>query len=116
MITLSPVYESWGNSSIFDIEEVMSLKPSWAYYHCLKYGPNEKLENIIATNAEYSYWYAEKVLKGRFELGELAISKCFTASYWYARLLKCRFKLGEETILSNSYSRDSYLNFLYYCN
>ncbi len=48
--------------------------PQNCYYYCEKNGANKDLEQIISTNARYSYCYALNVIKCRFELGEKAIS------------------------------------------
>ena len=69
-------------------------------------------EEIIATDADFSYEYAIDVLKGRFELGETTISTNAYYSYHYAKyILKGRFELGEQIIATNThysflYARD----------
>ena len=72
----------------------------------------ESLEHTIGSDARESYHYAEYVIKGRFELGEAAISESAVRSYWYARdVIKERFELGEAAISqkarwSQLYARD----------
>ena len=64
------------------------------------------------TNAKDCYDYVRDVLKGRFELGEKAISKDTYYSYYYAyEILKDRFELGEETI-----SKDADFSYHYALN
>lgn len=49
------------------------ITPEIAYRFTRKYGPNEDLEPLIATDARYSFWYAKYVLRGAFPLGETII-------------------------------------------
>ena len=57
------------------------------------------LEDAIAKDAWYAYFYARDVLKGPFPLGEEAISKDPDYAHYYARhVLKSPFPAGEETI------------------
>jgi hypothetical protein len=59
-----------------------------------------------------AYWYAIRVLKGRFPEGEPAIATSDTYAYLYARnVLKGRFPEGEAAIATNPdwayhYARD----------
>jgi len=63
----------------------------------------ESLERIISQSTYDSYKYAQFVIKGRWELGEAAISDNPLYSYWYARnLIKGRFKLGEAVISTSA--------------
>ena len=63
---------------------------------------NGMTEEEISKSATCSYYYANYVLKGRFELGEKAISKSAMCSYYYASdVLKGRFKLGEKEIATD---------------
>ena len=82
--------------------------PFWTYWYAenvLK-GRFELGESIIARDAQNSLYYAENVLKGRFALGEPAIATDAVYSYDYANyVLKGRFEAGEEEIAtSDSYS------------
>ena len=64
-----------------------------------------KNEEAISNNAEYSYYYAKDVLRGRFEKGEEVISGSDYYSYWYAKdVLRRRFEKGEEAIFKSYYS------------
>jgi hypothetical protein len=85
-----------------------------AFWDKYENNPKElkKREPAIAKDAEYSYYYANVVLKGRFELGEPEIAKDSGYSYYYARdALKRRFELGEPGIAKDAeysyyYARD----------
>lgn len=71
------------------------------------------LELIMAEDAEYSYYYAEDVLKGRFELGEPAIAQDYFFSMTYARDVICGdFPLGEKAISQDFASSYHYANAL----
>lgn len=75
------------------------------HYHKL----SKKEIAILATNAQCSRLYAEKVLYGAFAEGEDAISKSAAQSYLYCRdVLSTRFKLGEEAISKSSYYATEY--------
>ena len=61
-----------------------------------------KLEPLIATDANWSYWYAANVINGPFKKGEDIISKYTMESYLYARDIKMgRFKRGEISIIKD---------------
>ena len=56
-------------------------------------------EKAISKDQSYSYWYARDILKGRFLLGEQAISMDAWYSVEYAiHTLKGRFLLGEDNL------------------
>ena len=60
-------------------------------------------EPAIATDAEYSYYYAREVLGRSFPHGEAAIAGDAWYSYSYAKyVLKDRFPLGEPTIADDA--------------
>lgn len=60
------------------------------------------LDKIISKNYDCSYYYANEIIKGKFELGELAISRICHYSYCYAfYILKGRFRLGELAIVKS---------------
>ena len=62
------------------------------------------LFDVIAKDPEYSYQYANFVLKDRFPLGEPTIAKSPMYSLLYANyVLKDRFKLGEPAIMKDNY-------------
>ena len=61
-------------------------------------------EAIISTNAECAYFYASYVLDRRFELGEPVIATNAEYSYMYAAdLMPNRFELGEPVIATNAH-------------
>ena len=71
-------------------------------------------ESAISKDAEYSYYYARFVLKGRFEKGENAISKDADYSCSYARyVLKGKFEKGEDIISKNAEYSDLYKEYVY---
>jgi hypothetical protein len=87
-----------------------------AYYYAFKIlkGRFQLGEKAIATDSEYSYWYARDVLGCRFELGEQTIASNATFSYFYAKdVVKGRFELGEKSIINDNYYR---LEYLYLCD
>jgi len=63
-----------------DYPEAFEVVPELVYEKYFK-NPEElkKREHILAKDAKIAYLYADKVLNGRFELGEAAISK---DGYW----------------------------------
>ena len=65
--------------------------------------PSPRLEGVIAQNGEASYFYALRVLRGRFERGELSISENPAWAVKYARfVIRKRFPMAEEKISRNS--------------
>jgi hypothetical protein len=63
---------------------------------------SKALENVIALNAETSYLYALKVLKGRFRKGEKSIAMNPDVAVRYARfVVRGRFQIAENLISSN---------------
>jgi hypothetical protein len=86
---------------------------------------NKKVDKILGKRAKrppterelaypyWAYWYATRVLKGRFPAGEEAIAK---SAYWsclYAEeRLKGPFPLGEPAILPSEVVRPFYIEFL----
>ena len=78
---------------------VMNAENSWDLARYVIKGRFLLGEAAISTSDEYSYQYAEWVIGGRFELGEAAISENAWYSYWYAKeIIWERFKLGEAAI------------------
>ena len=108
------IYKYHTNPEIFSFyEKAMECIPDLFWE---KYGHNpeelKKREGAIATSAEYSYRYANYVLKGRFELGEEIIATDVHYSYFYAYyVLKGRFELAEKTILNSGF-KPCYLAFI----
>lgn len=81
----------------------MSLRDwfvSRAYVYTRETGkPQPGLERVIAQNGEAAYFYALRVLKGRFKQGEPSISQNPVWAVRYARfVIRKRFPLGEERI------------------
>ncbi len=71
-------------------------------------------EEEALESAKNSYDYARNILKGRFEKGEIAISKDAYYSYLYAlNILKGRFEKGEIVISKNAYYSKSYRENIY---
>lgn len=71
-----------------------------------------ELEKIIISYSPNAFYYAEKILKRRFELGEKTISQdAFYSLHYAIDVLKARFKLGEKVISKNSYPFFCYTNF-----
>jgi hypothetical protein len=107
---------------ITELEPIISTstKYSYEYAYWILQGPFKLGEAAIATDAEFSYFYARNVLKsgvysygdGRFELGEPIISTSAYYSYCYAKhVLEGRFELGEPEIATSAeysvlYARD----------
>jgi hypothetical protein len=61
--------------------------------------PSPKLEGVISQNGEASYFYALRVLRGRFKMGEDSISKSPTWAVKYARfIIQKRFPEAEKDI------------------
>ena len=82
-----------------------ALTPKEAYdmsYSNPKLRP--KLERVIATSAEFSYWYARHVLKRKpFPAGEPAIATSAEYSYYYAiDVLQRRFPAGEPALATDA--------------
>lgn len=73
---------------------------NFAYKNKVKLDENG--EKLIALSAENSYYYA-RLLKGRFELGEPIIAKDAEFSYRYAEeIIKGRFPLAEKVIIESA--------------
>jgi hypothetical protein len=61
-----------------------------------------RLEGVIAENGEASYFYALRVLHGRFERGEPAIASIPKWAVKYARfIIRRRFEIAEENLCSD---------------
>jgi hypothetical protein len=61
------------------------------------------LEKAISRySPDHSYWYANRIIEGRFIEGEEIISKSSTYSYFYAvDVIKGRFVAGEDAIFKD---------------
>jgi hypothetical protein len=65
--------------------------------------PSPRLEGVISQNGEASYFYALRVLRGRFRRGEPSISENPAWAVKYARfVIRKRFPMAEEKIARNS--------------
>lgn len=71
-----------------------------AYIDAVEKGkPCRGFESLIASDGEASYFYALRVLRGRFKKGEPAISKVPVWAVKYARFIrKRRFMMAESHI------------------
>lgn len=86
------------NNPLFCFEYLNTIHRKHPTYEvCLK---------TISKDAYYSRKIAEEIIKGRFELGEPAISKIPNEALWYARdVIKGKWEMGEEAIaISAEYS------------
>jgi hypothetical protein len=73
-----------------------------SYIQARDIGPVPKMEGIIAQSGEASYFYALKVLHGRFERGEDSIAKLPTWAVKYARfIMRSRFERAEKHMCSS---------------
>ena len=70
----------------------------------------EHHESVIATDVYYSYFYAERVLKGRFEKGDKVIAASGFCILYTKNILKCRFESCEYIIANNNRFFKGYLN------
>ena len=84
-------------------------KFAWEEIADNNYEENSELEEVFATDTDYSYYYARDVLKDRFELGEEAIARDAYTSYLYANwILGGRFPEAEDTIKQDPESAFDY--------
>ena len=99
----------------------MIMTPFEAYFEILtKQNQNKriskkkisKLERIISTDSQYSYFYTFNIIKGSWEEGEDIISKHPYWSYKYARdIIRKPFEKCHYIIFDSS-SRNFYIKFL----
>ena len=102
------------NSRIPELENIIAVDQKYSYWYSRDVinGPWEKGEDVISTDSEYSYFYARDVIKGHWKLGEEAISKNSECSHHYAcNIIKEPFEKGHSVIFNSEY-KDEYLNFL----
>ena len=102
------------NKRILELEELIATDPEYSYLYASEVIkiPFQLGEEVIASNIYYSYWYSSHVLKGRFSLGEKIISTDPGTSLHYAKfVIKKPFHLGHSTIF-NSYFKNDYIDFL----
>jgi hypothetical protein len=98
-----------------ELEEIIATDPNSAlcYADNILNGRFELGELAIASDPSIAYSYASRVIKGRFELGEPAIAQLASTAFWYAMdVLDARFELGEPAILKDLESGKHY-NTLY---
>ena len=73
----------------------------------------KRIRTKVLTNAEEARWYAQSVVKARFELVEPAIATNALESRTYAEyVLEGPFKLGEKAITTDPVELDEYNLFL----
>lgn len=103
------------STAYFEFLKKLENDPSFCYSYIKENSINKNHPTYqqclltISKSAEYSRRVAENILKGRFDLGEEAISKDPVESYWYAKdVIKGRWEIGEQSI-----SKDPYLSFDY---
>jgi hypothetical protein len=102
------------NKRIPELEPIIATKANWSFYYAkvIIKGRWIEGEKIISTDPQNSYFYAQDVIKERFLEGEKIISNNPQFSYFYAmNLIKGPFHLCHSTIF-NSELKDDYLDFL----
>ena len=106
LLEMLNIYDYHTNPESFtNREKVLDSVPDF-FWEKYKNNPDElkKREKAIAKSAQYSYYYAYLILKGRFEAGEKSIATNAQYSYAYAIVvLKNRFEAGEKSIASNAH-------------
>ena len=102
------------NRRISELEKNIATDPEYSYYYALQIieGPFESGEDTISKDSEWSYKYAFYILDKQWELSEEAISKDPEYSYWYARnVIKGPFEKSHH-IIFNSHHKNDYIDFL----
>ncbi len=93
--------------SIKPLSTKVENSPEEAYYYMLGRVDDKvpvalhlrrKCERSISQSAQYSFNYAHDVLRGPFELGEVAMAKDPVTAMAYARHIKGRFQAFEEQL------------------
>ena len=99
------------------------MSPAEAYNKCSNENRRiPELESIIATDPDYSYFYASNIIKGRWEKGERSIATDYYLSYYYAfNIINGRWEQGEKNIATDPawsycYARDVLKNAFYLCH
>jgi hypothetical protein len=95
---------SYENKRSPKLENIISTDANYSYQYALHVvkGKWRKGENIIITSPYYSYLYALHIVKGKWIKGEEVISNDSECSYHYAKDIKIgRFKKGEKSIIKN---------------
>jgi hypothetical protein len=103
----------------FNFLDHLENSPDFCYRYITEQGINKKHPTYeqclktISKDAGYSVQTAEKIIQGRFVLGEPAISKDPKFSYFYAKdTIKGRFELGEPAIASDPRYAYEYAQFV----
>lgn len=92
------------NKRIFELEKIILRDPEWSYYYAqdIIKGPWEEGESIIINDCEFSYLYALNIIRGPWFEGEKSIIKDSEFSYLYARnVIKGQWLKGEDSISKN---------------
>lgn len=101
-------------SNILFKKALSSPRLAYSYVYMISQEPTKELEPIIATDAEFSFDYAENILKGRFPLGEKAIANAYTdgntsLTFLYARdVIQGPWPPGEKGIATNAFCSFKY--------
>ena len=86
-----------------DIKDIKISSEAYKYAYDIG-RPVPELENIIAEDIYYSYYYAKDIIKDRFKKGENTIAQSPQYSYWYAdEIIHGRFERGENKIAQDPY-------------
>jgi len=95
-------------------EDILSTDARYSYYYADFLRKRfHRGEDIIAKNAEYAYKYARYVINGKWEKGEAGIAKSAEYSFEYAKyIIKDRFEKGEAVIKGTDHYQTVYLRFL----
>jgi hypothetical protein len=89
-----------------ELEQIIATDPQWAYYYAYDVikGRWELGEPTIATDTLWAYMYAVTIIKERWEQGEPVIATIPDYACYYAiYVIKGRFELGEPTIKQSNY-------------
>jgi len=97
-----------GCRDYFDFLSRLDNDPQYCFRYLLdgldkKHPTYARCLNTISKDPKIALDTASKIIKGRFEIAEEAISKSSVHSYFYARdILKGRFALGESAIATDA--------------
>lgn len=85
-----------------------------AYVHARERGERcRDFEGLIARNGEASYFYALRILRGRFRRGEMAIARAPVWAVKYARFVRRgRFPMAEPFIARDPESCYEYFKYV----
>jgi hypothetical protein len=99
-----------------DLKELVSLaKKAGACEEADEAEAFETMENLLAVcdeeiKAYWAYWYAAKIIKGRWPEAEPIILKDAEASYWYAVDVMNSVWPEAEDSIAKSYYKEAYEN------